>query len=285
MLGFVEERLDLGVDTGAEGGPEFSTDITEVLSGFEARNVNWSDARGRWDIGDRTLLRPELDTLLAFFRARRGQAVGFRFKDWADFSADTSTGLLGTGAGTGLPSYQMFKRYTSAGENQDRVIKKPVASSISIYKNNAALASGWSLDDTSGLVTFSATASKAITGITQANPGVVTATAHGYASGQKIYLSGINGMTQLNNTVATITVIDANSFSVGVDTTAFSAYTDGGTAALYPQPGDTLAWSGEFDVAARFGTDRFASRFEAYRASDGAAIFYLASLPILEIRT
>lgn len=285
MLAFVEERLDLGVDTGAEGGPEFSTDITEVLSGFEARNVNWSDARGRWDIGDRTLLRPELDTLLAFFRARRGQAVGFRFKDWADFSCDTSTGILGTGVGTGFPTYQLTKRYSNAGEHQDRAIRKPVAATVNVYKNAALQGTGWTLDSSTGIVSFSATASKAITAITQANPGVVTATAHGYASGQKIYLSGIVGMTQLNGTVVTITVIDANSFSIGVNTTSFTAYSSGGTAALYPQPADTLTWSGEFDVAARFGTDRFSSRFEAYRASDGAAIFYLASLPILEIRT
>src|SRR6185312_7720844 len=39
---------------------------------------------------------------------------------------------------------------------------------------------------------------KTITGITKANPGVVTSAAHGYANGQEIVVTGIAGMTELN---------------------------------------------------------------------------------------
>lgn len=72
--------------------------------------------------------------------------------------------------------------------------------------------------------------SKAITAITVANPGVVTATAHGFVTGSQVIIRNVAGMTQVNGHQYTITVIGANTFSI-VDTTAYTAYTSGGTAA------------------------------------------------------
>ena len=40
--------------------------------------------------------------------------------------------------------------------------------------------------------------SKTITGITQANPAVVTSNSHGYANGQEVYIVGVVGMTEVN---------------------------------------------------------------------------------------
>ena len=79
--------------------------------------------------------------------------------------------------------------------------------------------------------------STAISGITQATPGVITDTAHGYSTGQLVYLSGIAGMTQLNGRFGTVVAIDANHYSlldmygVALSTASMSAYTSGGTAA------------------------------------------------------
>lgn len=72
--------------------------------------------------------------------------------------------------------------------------------------------------------------SKTITGISEANPGIVTAAAHGFSTGDQVYLSGISGMTQLNNQRVTITVLTANSFSIGIDTRPYDPWTSGGTA-------------------------------------------------------
>lgn len=69
-----------------------------------------------------------------------------------------------------------------------------------------------------------------ITAITQANPAVVTAPFHALESGKEVFLSGIEGMTELNGRVVTVTVIDADNFSINVDSTGFSAFTgDDGT--------------------------------------------------------
>lgn len=69
-----------------------------------------------------------------------------------------------------------------------------------------------------------------VTGISQAVAAVVTATAHGFSSGQTVYLTSVTGMTQINNQNYVITVINANSFSIPVDSTGFQPYISGGVA-------------------------------------------------------
>lgn len=68
-----------------------------------------------------------------------------------------------------------------------------------------------------------------VSGITNANPGVVTTTLnHGYVTGQVINISGIVGMVELNDIPLTATVVDETNFSIGIDTTGFPAYVSGG---------------------------------------------------------
>lgn len=71
-----------------------------------------------------------------------------------------------------------------------------------------------------------------ITGITQANPAVVTATAHNLRDGDFVTISGVVGMTQVNGNTYQIKVTAANTFQlVGINSTGFTAYSSGGTAA------------------------------------------------------
>lgn len=68
-----------------------------------------------------------------------------------------------------------------------------------------------------------------ITGATQANPCEITSVGHGLSTGNQVTISGIVGMTQLNGNTYTITVVDANHFTLnGVDSTGFTAYISGG---------------------------------------------------------
>lgn len=78
---------------------------------------------------------------------------------------------------------------------------------------------------------------KVITGATNANPGIITSIAHGYATGDEVVISSVAGMTQLNGRNFIITVIDANHFSLqavqvahaNIDTTTFGVYISGGS--------------------------------------------------------
>ena len=51
-------------------------------------------------------------------------------------------------------------------------------------------------------------------------------------------------MTQVNGLVFTVSVVDANNFTIGIDTTGYSTYTSGGTAQkeLLYSPGGDGAW-------------------------------------------
>lgn len=80
-------------------------------------------------------------------------------------------------------------------------------------------------------------AGKTITGVTQANPGVVSSTAHGFAVNDWVVISGVVGMTQLNgNTYVINTVPDVDHYTLKdlfgnvINTTTFSGYTSGGIA-------------------------------------------------------
>lgn len=67
-----------------------------------------------------------------------------------------------------------------------------------------------------------------ITGITNANPGQVTSAAHHLTTGAQVTINGVGGMIQVNGQTYTITNTGANTFTIGVDTTAFGVYTSGG---------------------------------------------------------
>lgn len=94
----------------------------------------------------------------------------------------------------------------------------------------------WTANFTPPTAAYSSTNLKAITAITQADPGVITITAHGYSTGDEIYIENIEGMTELNNKFYLVVKIGADTFSLtdvdgnAIDTTAYTAYTAGGTA-------------------------------------------------------
>jgi hypothetical protein len=79
-------------------------------------------------------------------------------------------------------------------------------------------------------------ANKTITGITQANPGVVTSATHGFANGDTVVISGVVGMTQVNGKRFTVASVATNTFQLkdidgaNVNTTSYTAYSSGGIA-------------------------------------------------------
>jgi hypothetical protein len=85
-----------------------------------------------------------------------------------------------------------------------------------------------------GVITLGLTAT--ITGATQANPCVITtAAAHGFSNGDAVYISGVVGMVELNTNTyyvanKTSTTFElVNSSGTNINSTAYTAYTSGGT--------------------------------------------------------
>jgi uncharacterized protein (TIGR02217 family) len=152
--------LALGLD--ATIAPEFSTSVATTASGYERRNSVWADARLRFDVGPGIRSEAELGTLIAFFRARRGPARGFRLRDPSDFSSHAMTGtptmadqLLGSGDGETV-AFPLVKRYGGeevAGEPQLRRITRPRADTLLVSVGGLPRLGGWTLA-AGGVVTF-----------------------------------------------------------------------------------------------------------------------------------
>ena len=161
-MAFHEVRFPDDISRGARGGPERRTQIVELASGDEERNASWANSRRRYDVAYGIRRADDLAAVVAFFEARNGRLHGFRFKDWADFKSCLPSGTpspsdqaIGTGDGT-TTQFQLVKRYSSGAQSWTRSIAKPVAGTVTIALNGAAQPSGWTIDTTTGLVTFAA---------------------------------------------------------------------------------------------------------------------------------
>jgi uncharacterized protein (TIGR02217 family) len=153
MVSFDDVSYPLALGRDAAVSPEFSTSVAVTASGFERRNALWSDARLRFDVGPGIRSDHELGDLIAFFRARRGAARGFRLRDPSDFSSNGMTGtpgaadqLLGVGDGV-TGSFPLVKRYGDEAGGQVRRITRPVEGSVLVSIDGGAQGSGWSLSN------------------------------------------------------------------------------------------------------------------------------------------
>ncbi|QCI93542.1 DUF2460 domain-containing protein [Novosphingobium sp. EMRT-2] len=158
MQAFDDVLFPLALGRDATVTPEFATSVTITASGFERRNSLWSDARLRFDVGPGVRSEAELGTLIGFFRARRGQARGFRLRDPSDHS---SCGMTGTptpldqwiGTGDGLTArFALAKHYGEGSEAQRRRVTRPRADSVTVSIDGVT-AGGWSLED-KGVILF-----------------------------------------------------------------------------------------------------------------------------------
>lgn len=141
MQSFDDVLFPLALGRDASVTPEFSTNVTITASGFERRNSLWTDARLRFDVGPGVRSEAELGELIGFFRARRGQARGFRLRDPSDFSSNGMTGAptptdqaIGTGDGA-LARFELVKLYGDNDEPQRRRITRPRAGSLRVSVN------------------------------------------------------------------------------------------------------------------------------------------------------
>ena len=86
-MNFHEVRFPASLSFGSVGGPERRSDVVTLANGFEERNTPWAHSRRRYDAGLGMRSLDDIETLIAFFEARRGQMYGFRWKDWSDYKS------------------------------------------------------------------------------------------------------------------------------------------------------------------------------------------------------
>lgn len=92
-------------------------------------------------------------------------------------------------------------------------------------------------------------ATKSITGATAANPVVVTTTSHGYSNGDRVYITGVTGMTEINNREFTVANVTTNTFELsGVDGSGFSAFVSGGAVGKIVEVTTTYSIDDIFEI-------------------------------------
>jgi hypothetical protein len=95
------------------------------------------------------------------------------------------------------------------------------------------------LDDT-----LASVAPADVSGVTKANPGVITTSAaHGLSVNDLVTMHNLGGMTELNDRIYTVASVPlSTTFTTSVDTSGYTTYTSGGTV---HHRGKTLATSGK----------------------------------------
>ncbi|SFT45131.1 DUF2460 domain-containing protein [Sedimentitalea nanhaiensis] len=161
-MSFHEIRFPASLSFGSVGGPERRTDVVTLANGFEERNTPWAHSRRRYDAGLGMRSLDDVEILISFFEARRGQMFGFRWKDWSDFksgraSAEISCEDQVIAIADGRTSeFPLVKTYQSGAFSYVRPIKKPVPGTVRIGVEQDELreALDYEVDTASGMVRF-----------------------------------------------------------------------------------------------------------------------------------
>lgn len=127
----------------ADGGAGYNTTVVILNSGFEQRNVNWAQSRGRWDISSGLRKSDDVAATIAFFRAVKGKAYGFRFKDFNDYQQGTIAPYFSLVTLSPIV-FQMVKTYspTGSGFTDIRTIQKPVSTAFVMKRLGVTLVAG-----------------------------------------------------------------------------------------------------------------------------------------------
>jgi uncharacterized protein (TIGR02217 family) len=154
------------------GGPIFNTDVAILDSGNEQRNSFWEEPRYEWEVGYDARDTAKIYTLLNFFMALRGQWRKLRWKDWTDYATptvptyafvnlaikvtnitplDQSLGI----ATAGQTQFQLIKTYGVGDYSTVMRITRPIGSTVRIAVDGTEVTTGWTVDETTGIVTRS----------------------------------------------------------------------------------------------------------------------------------
>lgn len=260
MSAFLEDRLPVCIRLGASWGEDFAVDITRTAGGSEYRKLIHPYPVMRGSIKYTRDIADMWDEILSLYRRVYGRFAGFRVRAWDNWSTNG-----GTSAPTALDQtldlvsagvYQLVARYgegdplLSVGAPK-RIIRKPVAGTVKIAIGGQVL-SAWTVDTTTGKVTFSANKTRPIIAVTKGATTVIEVGANTFANGDSVHVSGVVGMTQINGRRATVSNRTATHITLNIDSTLFSNYTSGGVINTQPQAGEVVTGGCEFDIPCRF---------------------------------
>jgi uncharacterized protein (TIGR02217 family) len=152
MKSFIEERFPIDIGFGSNGGPEFSTDIVTTSNGCEQRNIGWNSARIKYNVAHGVRTAEQMQELIRFFRSKKGRAIGFRFKDWADYQITNQQIAVANGI---IKEFQITKIYEYGEVKEIRKITKIVEGSLEVMTNGSLVSDSlYKIDYNQGIINF-----------------------------------------------------------------------------------------------------------------------------------
>ena len=131
---FSGARFPVEISYGSTGGPQYSTTVSAVGGNInEQRNINWSQARCVYNVFHGVKTQEQLDELISFFRAHKGRAIGFRYKDWCDYSVQNQ--VICSNTKDTDNTFQLIKSYRVGDMIENRIIYTPVQNTVRITIN------------------------------------------------------------------------------------------------------------------------------------------------------
>lgn len=285
---FLEERISAMVSVGARYGDDYAVRITAASNDAEHRQlVHPFPVRRFTEFTFPTLPDGIYDHVVGLWHRAYGRYAGFRVRCLDDFSTnndidaptaiDQQMALVSTGV------YQLVKQYGAGATPLDiglpqRTIYKPVTGTVKVGVGAVAIAAaGFTVDTTTGQVTFAADKTRSVTGITKAASAVVTVGSHSFLVGESVNIAGVLGMTAINGLRGLISAIGATTITVGINTSGFGTYTGGGVVHTRPQPGEVVTAGCEFDIPVRFDAR------PSIGMAPSKALRHIESLELLEL--
>lgn len=143
--GFDDVLLPVCLWNKVTGGIGWRTTVNEVSGGFELRNQEWQEGRGRWTFDDVGFRKAEMIELEDFHFERRGAARGFLYRDPLR-SEETAGEVRQLADG----NYQLRRPIGSI----NKLVQKFDQSSLRIYSNPGDVTESFNLDTSNGVVTI-----------------------------------------------------------------------------------------------------------------------------------
>lgn len=149
------------------GATLWSTDIQDGLNGDEVRNPNWQDSLRRFNAAYGIKTLDDQAVLENWHIVCLGPAIGFLLRDWKDYKATHAATSFGSNAWrrgcvsvTNSPTntiFQLEQWYSNGYRIHKRKITRPQSGTVVLYESDTTnvIGGGYSIDYTTGLVTFS----------------------------------------------------------------------------------------------------------------------------------
>ncbi|PCI54167.1 MAG: hypothetical protein COB36_10775 [Alphaproteobacteria bacterium] len=272
---FVDERITERILYGSSMSDGFRNSKHNVLSGNDQRALLDPYVLFRSD-----MLTLDMDAVIQqdvvkFHRRMGGGFKSFRVKHPHDYSTNDGDGVPTSNDGRceeDIPGWCITAWYDddSIPTATRRRVKKPNVGTVVVgirddFNNPHQIVEitdipdpdpdviRWTVDNTTGIINFTANSQNVVTNITQAAQAVITlGAAHGRVVGDSFHVSIVVGMTEINGLRCTILAIGLTTVTVDIDSTLFTAYTSGGETNTAPQDSETITAGCYFDIPCVF---------------------------------